>query len=85
MVTGKNGLRDILFTHDNGFEKTGGFRRYARRFLAGGLVVQEGGAHRMRRKIVGPISSMQNVYRIESMMNGNPRALVQELRELCEQ
>lgn len=85
MVTGQNGLRDILFTHDNGCEKTSGFRRCARRFLAGRLVVQEGDAHRMRRKTVGPVSSMQNVYRIKSMMSDNPRALVQELRELCEQ
>ena len=83
MVTGTDGLRDVLFTRAYDLEKTSGFRRYTRRFLAGGLVVQEGDAHKLRRKAVGPVFQPRNVDLLKPLLCAKSRLLVQELRKDC--
>jgi cytochrome P450 len=84
VVTGTEGLRDVLFAHAYDFEKTSAFRRYTRRFLANGLVVQEGDAHKMRRKAVGPVFQPRNVDLLKPLLCAKSQRLVQVLRQVCE-
>jgi cytochrome P450 len=73
-----------LFAHAYDFEKTSAFRRYTRRFLANGLVVQEGDAHKMRRKAVGPVFQPRNVDLLKPLLCAKSQRLVQVLQEVCE-
>ncbi|TLD19200.1 hypothetical protein PspLS_09805 [Pyricularia sp. CBS 133598] len=84
VVTGAEGLRDVLFTRAYDFEKTSAFRRYTRRFLAGGLVVQEGDAHKMRRRAIGPVFQPRNVDVLKPLLCAKSQRLVQVLRTVCE-
>ncbi|KAK7180069.1 cytochrome p450 [Paraphaeosphaeria sporulosa] len=68
VVTAAEGLRDVLFAHAYNCEKTRGFRRYAKRILAVGLVVQEGEAHQVRRRAVGPAFQARNVDGLQSLL-----------------
>ncbi|KAK2060002.1 cytochrome P450 [Colletotrichum caudatum] len=85
VVAGAEGLRDVLFGRAYDFEKTSAFRRYTRRFLAGGLVVQEGEAHKMRRRAVGPVFQPRNVDALKPLLCAKSRRLVQVLRRVCEE
>lgn len=83
-VTGAAGLRDVLFSWAYDFEKTSAFRRYTRRFLAAGLVVQEGNAHKTRRKAVAPVFQPRNVALLKPLLSAKSQGLVQALRSMCE-
>lgn len=85
VVTGTEELRDVLFSRAYDFEKTSAFRRYTRRFLAAGLVVQEGEAHKMRRKAVGPVFQPRNVDVLKPLLCEKSKRLVHVLREVCDQ
>jgi cytochrome P450 len=84
VVTSTEGLRDVLFTRAYDLEKTSAFRRYTRRFLAGGLVVQEGDAHKMRRKAVVPVFQPRNVDQLKPLLSAKSERLVQVLRTVCD-
>lgn len=84
VVTSASGLRDVLFTRAYDFEKTSAFRRYTRRFLASGLVVQEGEAHKLRRRAVGPVFQPRNVDLLKPLLCVKSQRLVQVLRSMCE-
>ncbi|KAK2033166.1 cytochrome P450 [Colletotrichum zoysiae] len=85
VVAGAEGLRDVLFGRAYDFEKTSAFRRYTRRFLAGGLVVQEGEAHKMRRRAVGPVFQPRNVDALKPLLCAKSQRLVRALRAVCEE
>jgi cytochrome P450 len=85
VVTGTQGLRDVLFSRAYDFEKTSAFRRYTRRFLAAGLVVQEGEAHKIRRRAIGPVFQPRNVDALKPLLCEKSKQLVHVLRELCDQ
>ncbi|KAK2049523.1 cytochrome P450 [Colletotrichum somersetense] len=80
MLAGVGGLRDVLFGRAYDFEKTSAFRRYTQRFLAGGLVVQECEAHKMRRRAVGPVFQPWNVDALKPLLCAKSQRLVQALR-----
>lgn len=84
VVTGTEGLRDVLFSRAYDFEKTSAFRRYTRRFLAAGLVVQEGEAHKIRRKAVGPVFQPRNVDALKPLLCAKSQRLVQVLRQISD-
>lgn len=84
MVTSTEGLRDILLAHPYDFEKTSAFRRYTRRFLASGLVIQEGDAHKLRRKTIGPIFQPRNVDSLKPLLCTKSQVLVRAFRQACE-
>ncbi|KAK2010009.1 cytochrome P450 [Colletotrichum eremochloae] len=84
VVTGAEGLRDVLFAGVYDFEKTSAFWRYTWRFLAGGHVVQEGHAHKTRRRIVGPVFQSRNVDLLKPLLCAKSQRLAQVLRTVCE-
>src|SRR4051812_502603 len=84
VITGSEGLRDVLFTHVYDFEKTSAFRRYTRRFLADGLVVLEGEAHKMRKKAYRPVFQPRNVDLLKPLLCAKSQQLVHVLQKTCE-
>ncbi|KAI6353915.1 hypothetical protein MCOR25_008828 [Pyricularia grisea] len=84
VVAGAEGLHDVLFTRAYDFEKISAFRRYPRRLLAGGLVVQEGDAHKIRRRAVGRVFQPRNVDMLKPLLCVKSQRLVQVLRTVCE-
>ena len=85
IVAGAESLRDVLFIRAYDFEKTSAFRRYTRRFLASGLVVQEGEAHKARRKAISPVFQPRNVDALKPMLSQKSERLIQALLKRCDQ
>lgn len=85
IVAGADSLRDVLFVRAYDFEKTSAFRRYTRRFLAAGLVVQEGDAHKARRKAISPVFQPRNVDALKPMLTSKSERLIQALLKRCNQ
>ena len=79
VVAGAESLRDVLFARAYDFEKTSAFRRYTRRFMAAGLVVQEGDAHKGRRKAISPAFQPRNVDALKPMLSRKSERLIQAL------
>jgi cytochrome P450 len=79
IVAGAESLRDVLFARAYDFEKTSAFRRYTRRFMASGLVVQEGDAHKSRRKAISPAFQPKNVDALKPMLSKKSERLIQAL------
>lgn len=85
IVNSAESLRDVLFVRPYDFEKTSAFRRYTRRFMAAGLVTQEGEAHKATRKAISPVFQPRAVDALKPMLTDKSERLIQALLKRCSQ
>lgn len=85
IVASADSLRDVLFSKAYDFEKTSGFRRYTKRFLADGLVAQEGDVHKARRRAIIPVFQPRNVDALKPMLTTKSDRSIQALIKRCHQ